>query len=162
MAYFRLCGLNKEVMAYFRLYNYMRSHSQVHVKFLAEWEKRTVEFLTTRVSGKDVEFEILGAVWSVLPSCHRLVSVLLCVIQAFNVLDALIHGLDESIKLLWWGRFLQQSSAKERWRTDIKRDAVYWTKKTGPRTDSCVTPQYTGTGADLHFWTVTVWVLIER
>ena len=88
--------------------------SSVTPRYLADREKRTVKFPTVRESGRGIEFEILVA--DMISA--SVLSQFVVGHPQLHVMDALLHGLNELINLLWRGRFLQLSVISKRMMKD--------------------------------------------
>ena len=141
--------------------------SSVTPRYLADREKRTVEFPTVRESERGVEFKILGAD---MISASVLSSFSFSLLWVIHDLTSWPHCTDwmSSSTCCGGADFCNWvSSAKGWWKTEwlsikSERGAVHRMKRTGPGTDPCGTLQLMGTGAELQLFTVTVWDLFVR
>ena len=102
--------------------DYMSSHGQVHVKRypkISSWvRKRTVEFPTMTESRRGIEFEILAADMISVSVLSSLSFSFVAGHPRLDVIDALLHGLNEYINLLWRGRSVQLSVTSKRMMTE--------------------------------------------
>ena len=119
-------------------------------RYLTDWEKWTVEFPTTRKSGRGVEFEILGVD---IISAYVFSLFSLSLLPVIHNLTAWMHSCMDwtsSLTCCDGTDFCNWvSSAKGWWRTEWlsitpKKSVVYRTKRTHPRTDPCETPKLMG------------------
>ena len=145
-----------------------RWQSRVIPKLLTVSEKGTDALPISKDSGIERAVDILLEEITMTSVLSSLSFSLLSVIQSFmssmqSRIESMRSGRRSGVAEFWsW-----ESSAYEWWRIEwrsmtAERGVVYNTKRIGPKTDPCGTPQDTDTGTDVCEWTETDWIRPER